>query len=171
SAFAQQISGNSIAECRICNKMRAVRGDRRIAAQQLVDALRARLDTFEPVRNREVDRLVVAGFEMQEWHVFAGAPVSAEQGWFSGEIQRGRNRPPPAAGDDQKNGVSHACSDAAEEFARQIRPTPFPAPCTDIEFEELVPVAFGYAAPRQPIEFDFGRADGGPLFAQRLAPR
>ena len=41
-------------------------------------ALGAGLDARQLVRNREIDRLIVAQFEMQERVVLDGAPVAAE---------------------------------------------------------------------------------------------
>ena len=54
--------------------MRGIGGDRQIAARQLVLALRAGLDALEPVRDGEVDRLVVAELEMQERVVLDARP-------------------------------------------------------------------------------------------------
>ena len=51
--------------------MRAVGRHREVAALQFVRALRAGLDPLQPMRDRELDGLVIAAFEMQK-SVFPG---------------------------------------------------------------------------------------------------
>ena len=57
--------------------MRAVGRRRQIAAGELVRALRAGLDPREPMRDGEVDGLVVADLEMQEGMLLERAPIAA----------------------------------------------------------------------------------------------
>src|SRR5688572_2061344 len=64
-ALALQIAGDRMAQAWIPDPMRAVGGDRKIAAGELVRPLRASLDRAEPPRNREIDGLVVTDLEMQ----------------------------------------------------------------------------------------------------------
>jgi hypothetical protein len=59
--------------------MRRMGRGRQIAAGDFVLALRAGFDARQFVRNAEIDRLVIAEFEMQERMMFDGAPMAAEQ--------------------------------------------------------------------------------------------
>src|SRR5438132_458527 len=151
--------------------MRTARQRGRIAAQELMRPLRAGLHPFEAVCNRIIDRLVVAGFEMQERDVFAGAPVAPEQGALALEIQGGRNRPLSAPGHNENNGVTHRLAYAAEEFARKIGSPPLLTAGANVESEERVPMTLGDCTAREPVEFDSPRADRGAFLAQRPAAR
>lgn len=64
--LAVQIFGNGIAEGSIGDPVGAVGAGGQVAACELVLALRACLDARNAARNGEVDRLIVAAFEMQE---------------------------------------------------------------------------------------------------------
>src|SRR3546814_20137946 len=59
------------------NIMRRVGGDGKIAAGELVFALRAGLDAPKPVCQRDIDRLMVVDLEMQEGMTLDAAPVAA----------------------------------------------------------------------------------------------
>ena len=63
-----------VAEARVADPVRAVGRHRLVAALQLVRPLRAGLDPGEAVGDREVDRLVVAGLEMEELELAARQP-------------------------------------------------------------------------------------------------
>ena len=69
-----------VAEGRVGDQVRAVGPDRRVAAVQLVDALRAGLDPLQPVADGELDRLIVAGLEVQELELLQAAPLAAVEG-------------------------------------------------------------------------------------------
>ena len=51
-----------------------------IAAQQFVLALRAGFDLGQAARNGEIDRLIIAGLEMQEGHIFDRSPSCGRTG-------------------------------------------------------------------------------------------
>src|SRR5437588_7230655 len=76
-ALAGEERGDRAAEARIGDPMRAVGRHRQIAALQFMRALRAGLDPLQPVIDRELDRAVVAAFEMQKAVLAVGAPVAA----------------------------------------------------------------------------------------------
>ena len=57
--------------------VQAVGLHRQIAARQLVLTLCASLDALQPACDGKVDRLIIAGFEMQERQMFGRAPVAA----------------------------------------------------------------------------------------------
>ena len=78
-ALALEIVGDRAAQAGIGDVVRRIGGGRQVAARDLVLALRAGLDARELVRDRVVDRLVVAELEMQERMVLDRAPVAAEQ--------------------------------------------------------------------------------------------
>ena len=59
-ALVLEIVRDSVPEALVWNEMRRMRGDRHIAARQLVAALRARLHTSEAEFDRRVDRLIIA---------------------------------------------------------------------------------------------------------------
>ena len=63
-----------------------------IAARQLVLALRAGLDRFEAMRDRPLDRLVIAQLEMEEGHLPVAAPVTAIERVLADQVERPRNR-------------------------------------------------------------------------------
>ena len=50
---------------------------RLVSADQLVPALCTSLHTLQPMRQREIDRLILAQLKMQERHVLSAAPVAA----------------------------------------------------------------------------------------------
>ncbi len=73
-------------------EMRGIGGFRRIAALNLVLALRACFDTLEPVLDREIDRPVIAKLEMEERKFLAAAPVAAIERVPSRQVQRAGDR-------------------------------------------------------------------------------
>src|SRR6476469_8195437 len=66
-------------EVGVANGMQRVRGDRAQAPRELVQALRAALEAMDAPFDAELDRLVIARFEMQAGDVFGHAPVAAPQ--------------------------------------------------------------------------------------------
>src|SRR5947209_19236071 len=76
-ALAGEERGDGAAEARIGDPMRAIGRYRQIAALQFVRALRAGLDPLQPMIDRELDRPVIAAFEMQKAVFAVGAPVAA----------------------------------------------------------------------------------------------
>src|SRR6185312_5734396 len=78
-AFALEIIGDRAAQAGVGDIMRGVGGVRQISARQLVFALCAGLDDFEPVMDGEINGLIVANLEMQEGMMLDRAPVAAEQ--------------------------------------------------------------------------------------------
>ena len=95
SALARQIVGNGPPQPRIGDVMGRIGGVRQVAARELVLALGAGLDALEPVRDRIVDRLIVAELEMQERMMLDRAPVAAVERVRADEIDRAGD---PAAG-------------------------------------------------------------------------
>src|SRR5687768_2319348 len=89
--FAGEIIRNRPPKRRIRDEMGAVRRDRKIAAGELVRALRAGLDRCEAVLDGKGDRLIVANLEMQEGMLLDGAPITSVEGVGADEIERAGN--------------------------------------------------------------------------------
>src|SRR5215469_3190566 len=87
-ALAREKSGNGAAKRRIGDPMRAIGRHRQIAALQFVRALRAGLDPLEPMRDRELDRAVIAALEMQEAVFAMGAPIAAVDRLAAENVER-----------------------------------------------------------------------------------
>src|SRR5918993_1346734 len=83
--LARKILGDRAPERRVCDVVGRISQHRAVAARELVLALRAGLDARQPVRDRVLDRLVVAELEMQERMVLDAAPVAAEEGFVAAE--------------------------------------------------------------------------------------
>src|SRR5688500_14398255 len=66
-------------EVRIGKRVRRVRRERRQAARELVQPLRTAFERRDPALEAELDRLVVAGFEVQSRHVVERSPVATPQ--------------------------------------------------------------------------------------------
>jgi len=95
-----------------------VRRDRRHrleAARHLVLALRAALDQAQAQRDRRLDGLVVADFEVQARHVFERAPVAAVQPLLVVDQQAGGDRAAGALGQHQDQVLGQGAPDALEE--------------------------------------------------------
>src|SRR5882757_7505520 len=78
-ALALEVIGNRAAQIRIGDVVCRVSSLRQISARQLVLALRAGFDRFQPALDREIDRLIIADLEMQERMMLDRTPVAAEQ--------------------------------------------------------------------------------------------
>ena len=90
--LAFEIVRDGAAKTCVGDVVRRMRRRRHVAARELVRALRAGLDAFEPVRQREIDRLVVADLEMQAGMLLDRAPIAAVERVGADQVQR--------AGDD-----------------------------------------------------------------------
>src|ERR1700754_4211407 len=99
--------------------------DRKITPLHLVLALSAGLDRLESVRNRKIDRLIIASLEMQEGDLAACAPIAAIEPFTANEIECAGDDPSALLGQHQQNTIRHPLAEEAEERSRQIRRTPF----------------------------------------------
>src|SRR5260370_3227784 len=148
--------------------VRAVGGSGHVATEELVRAMRAGLDGLEPMRDRIVDRLVVAGLEVEEWKVFGRSPIASEEGAATCEIERTGDVPSAAARHDEYDLLGHRRADAAEEVAREIRAPPFGTAGVDVKIEKLIPVALLEVGTGEPIELYSGLLNGRAFLAQVL---
>src|SRR2546422_8757455 len=82
--------------------VRRKRLDREQTSEQLVLALRAALEYLQAARDRVLDRLVIAAFEMKQRQVLRRAPVPAVKRRAVGEKQRRGDRSSGPLGDHQR---------------------------------------------------------------------
>ena len=101
--------------------VRGLRFHRQEAAEKLVLPLRAAFESLQLARDGEVDRLVVAGLEVQQGHVFEGAPVAAIQRVGGMQVERAADGFSFALGKDQQGVLRHGFADPLEELQVQIR--------------------------------------------------
>ena len=110
-----------------------------IAPGELVPALRSGLDPLQAARDRNVDRLIIAQFEVQERPLDQRAPIAAIERVRPGEVERPGHRLPVEIGEDQHHAVPHPLPEQGEGFARQIGLAPLARACILIEFPERIP--------------------------------
>src|SRR5206468_7407724 len=128
------------AEVGIEDEMRTPGRARQVAAAELVLALGAGLDAGEAARDREVDRLVVAGFEMQKGIIAAAPPVAAVERLRADQVERAADPLALARRHHQRYAIAHRRTQHVEEAAREIGIAPFALRRRDIEIEERIPV-------------------------------
>src|SRR6266700_1898443 len=119
----------------------------------------------QAMRNRVVERLIVAELEVQERMLLDRAPVAAEQGVRADEIDGARDPAPVALGHHQEDAVAHLLADDRIERAREIGSAPFARAGLHVEVEEGVPNAFGEIRAREPVHADAWRKRLGALAA------
>ena len=83
-----EIARDGPAQARVGDPVRRVGRDRHVAARELVLALGAGLDARQAVRDRVVDRLIVADLEMQARMMLDRAPVAAVEAIAADEVER-----------------------------------------------------------------------------------
>src|SRR5690242_21128966 len=75
TGFASQEIFHCVRELRMSEPMSRIRALRKKAACELVLALRSAFEQCNATRDTKLQRLIVAGFEMQSGDVLVGAPV------------------------------------------------------------------------------------------------
>src|SRR5690348_7684151 len=101
-------------------------------------ALCPRLHTLELARDRKINRLIVAGLEMQERHELRAAPVASEQDALTKQIQRTRDVASILLRHHQQRLICHHLAEHREEFARQIRMPPLAASRIHVKIPEAI---------------------------------
>src|SRR6476661_2683043 len=86
-----QEAGDGGAEGAVGDQVGAPGPDRGVAAVQLVGPLRAGFDARDAVRDRVVDRLVVAALEVEEAVLLEAAPEPAVEGVGAAQVEGGRD--------------------------------------------------------------------------------
>src|SRR3546814_19185256 len=102
-----------------------------------------------------LDRLVVAGFEMQEGHLLDAGPISPVERVGAAEIERAGDPALIAPAHHQRDAPGHSLAQLREEAPVAVGPAPLAPDRVNIEEEEGVPVLL---------------TDLGPAQEQELAP-
>ena len=168
AALALEIIGDRAAQAQVSDPMRAVSLDRQIAAGKLVGALRAGLDARKPVRDRELDGLVVANLEMQERVLLDRPPIAAVERIRADHVQRARHVAPGALGEHQEQPVGHRRPEQAEAAPVEIGRAPFARAGVHVEGEERVPMRLAEVAARDPFDLDAAGHRLAPFLTDRL---
>src|SRR5437868_9253948 len=166
-AFGFQELGNRVTEAPVRNEVRAPGDYRLVAARNLVLALRAGLNASEAMVDRPFDRLVIAEFEVEEWHFLGAAPVAAVERVRADEIQRAGDRLRTTAGEEEQHRLAEPLSDEVEELPREVGIAPLPRAGVLVERPHRVPFGGSDLASTKRPECELV-ASGCSLFAQRL---
>ncbi len=103
-------------------------------------ALRARLDAGQAKRDRRIDRLIIAQFEMQEADVLGAAPIAPVERIATDEIERARHRLVVFEREHQQQRLAHPLLEQVEGVAGEIGRPPFARAGVLIEGPERVPM-------------------------------
>ena len=99
------------------NPMRRIGLHRQIAALDFVLALGASLDAGNAMGNGEIDRLIIAEFEMQEGHLHGRPPIAAIERILAPKVERAGHRLAIALGQHQHHPLAQALAQQAPEAA------------------------------------------------------
>ena len=80
-------------------------------------ALRACLDRLQAARDGKIDRLIIAGLEVEHGPGRDGAPVTAEQPVAANHVEGARDRVAVLFGKDEQNVVGHPLAQQGKGFA------------------------------------------------------
>ena len=127
------------------------------------------LNPFQAPGDGEIDRLVIAGLEMQEWHEGGAAPVAPEKHPFAEQVERAGDIFAILLRHHQQGLLLQSVTQAAEEVAGEIGRAPFAPTRVPVEIEKAVPVRLGEVVAGEPVERHPGVADALALFSQILA--
>jgi hypothetical protein len=127
-------------EARVREPVRRERLNRHQAAEDLVLALGAALENLELLANGEVDRLVIAAFEMQQRHVLERTPIPAVQGLFVSNQKRSGHRTPAALCQHQHHVVCHGLAEAQKKIEIEVRAGAMLGVSTPVALGEEFPV-------------------------------
>ena len=138
-------------------------------ACELVLALRTAFEDLQPVRDRVLDALLVAGLEVQARQVFQRAPVAAVQTLAVLHAERARGGLTVAVGDDQHDVVGHGLAQLREEGGVEMRLAAVPRVGVGIASVEKGPVGVGAVAALDPAEAHPQAGELLPFLADLLA--
>src|SRR5262249_26238687 len=110
----------------VADPVSAVGRARQIAALDLVLALRASFDPLQAARDGEVDRAVVADFEMQEGEIALAAPIAAIKRVRTDQVERACDISLALPRQHQDDPVRHALAQQGEEGTVEIGRAPLP---------------------------------------------
>src|SRR3954466_2476501 len=141
------------------------------AAEQLVLALGAAFEHLDAAADRELDRLVIAAFEVQQRHVLDRAPIAAIQGSGVPEKQGRGNRPALAFGQHHRQIPGHTFAEAQKKLQVEVGARAVCRIGRAVAAIEEFPMASLDRLALEPAQRDACLAYAAPLLANILAPR
>src|SRR4029079_14747085 len=90
------------------------------SACMLVLSLRSAFEALDAALDAELQRLVVAGLEVESRDELDAAPIASVKRGGREEVEGGRDGPPLLLGDHEQHLVPHALADHPEEGAIEI---------------------------------------------------
>src|SRR5260370_7173148 len=99
------------------------------------------LDPLQPAPDREVDRLVITAFEVEEFVISITTPVAAVDRVLAEQVEGAGHVGVAAAGHDEHDIFGHSLADHREEAAIEVSRSPFPLRGRELEFEKPLPIA------------------------------
>ena len=160
---------HGVRELRMREPVRRHRAHRQQAARELVLALRAALEELEAALDAELDRLVVAGLEVQPRVKLGRTPVAAVQRAAGVHVERAGHRLAVALADHQQEILRHVARQAPKEGAVQVGCGVMLAVGAVVAPGEEVPVLLAGLAAGKPAEDDAGVAHAAALLLDLLA--
>src|SRR5262245_6467562 len=118
--LAREKSLDGVGELRLPQPVGGPSHLREEAARELVLALRAALEDADPARDAELERLVVAGLEVQARHVAGGAPVPTVKGLAGEDVKGACDRLAFPLGDHEQQVLRQHVAETREEREVQI---------------------------------------------------
>ena len=103
-------------------------------------ALRASLNPLETTLDCDIDRLIIAHFEMQEALLLSAPPIAPVQRILPDEMQRARDWRIVLIGQAQHHPIGHTLAQQIKRFAREVWRAPFARAGILIENPEYVPM-------------------------------
>ena len=130
-------------------------GDLRLeAADQLVLALRARIERLQPFADGVLEALVEAGLKVQSVELGQAAPVAAVKRPAADQAEGHRHRSPLLTRDHHADRLGHAFGQQAEEAAREIGRLPTHGIGRGVAGVDEVPASLVQFVPAMPTEVD-----------------
>src|SRR5438270_8426370 len=122
------------------------------------------------MRDRELDRTVIAALEMEEAVLAVGAPIAAVDRVTAEDVESAGDVVAATLCHDQHDLIGHALADQREEAPVQIGRAPLPVGGREIEPVEGVPDLLGEIRAAQHLDSDSAIGERlAPLFLHRLA--
>ena len=130
-------------------------GDHRIeAAHQLVLALRAGIEAFQPGSNGLLDALVEAGLEVQAVELRQATPVAPVERIAVQQRERHRHRPSGPARQHHADRLWHALGQQTEEGTGQVRPLSTHVVGVGVAGVDEIPFRLAQLVAFTPVEVD-----------------
>src|SRR5437660_9115113 len=165
--FAERRDGGG--KVGIRNRVRGERSHRHQPARKLVHPLRAAGEAADTPFDAKLDRLVIAGFEMEARHISLRTPVTAPERPVIENIERRADRTSFLLADDQQQMLRHRGGDTQEKFRREIRRRVMRPIRRCVAVVEECPVAVRDLASDNAPEDDAGVPQPPPLLLHLLA--